>query len=340
MIAVLGFEILYPAGWLAWLLLVPVVLSALYAVRARRQAAESVADARRWSQVWPQHHQVGRLIRQALSGAALLLLGLALLGPSRGHSVRDLPRRGLDLVVCVDASRSMLVDDMGRTRLEEARRQIAAMLQGLRGDRVALITFAGDARRVVPLTRDHVTFTWFLDRIGPDLHPKGGTNLAAAVDTALEMFDGRTGNHEAIVLITDGEDHSGEALDAAARARKRKIRVDVLGMGSEGGGKVPARDGGWVQDANGVDVVSRLDASTLRTLARETGGGYAAAEGSTLNLERLFLAGTAQLEGRTYESGKQRVPHDRFQWPLFLAVILLVLRTPFRERRRLSEVRR
>ncbi len=336
----LGFEFQNLPWMLGWLLVVPVALGALFAVRARRLATARIADAGRSQVLWPAFDARGRWIRWGLSAGALAMLCLAIIGPSRGHSLRDVPRRGLDLVFCVDASRSMLVEDMGRSRLDEARRQIAALLQNLEGDRVGLITFAGDARLVVPLTRDQLTFQWFLERMGPDDHPKGGTDLAAAIDAALEVFDGRTGNHEAIVLITDGEDHSGRAVEAAAHAKAAGIRVDVLGMGSEGGGKIMGRDGDWIQDADGNDVVSRLETATLERLAKSTQGHFAAAAGSVLNLERLYHASTAHMEGRTYDSGMQRVPHDRFQWPLFVAVLLLFLRTPFRDRRRVMEATR
>lgn len=324
MIAVLGFELLR-TGDLAWLLLTPVVWLFLRA-GARRSAREvrALADEIRLSTLFGGRQVNAAGLRRLLSVAAVLFLALAAAGPIRGFTLREVDRKGLDLVVCLDASKSMLVTDLGKSRLEESKRQLKALFPRLRGDRVALISFSGEARRIAPLTRDLETLGWFLDGVDPSDHALGGTDLAAALEEALALFDGRTGSHEAIVLITDGEDHGGRALEVAQQASRQGIAVHVLGTGTALGGKVPEAEGGWVLGPDGEEVVSRLDSTTLEAIARVSGGGYRSTEGSVFALERLYDSTVAQMEGRSYERGMERIPHDRFQWPLVLAVACML----------------
>ena len=333
LLALLGFELLRPVD-LAWLLIVPAV--AVLGVRGLR-----LSDAEARAMVAPSRLErfFGGLVpgatrlRLGLAVAGLALLALAVTGPVRGFTLREVERKGLDLIVALDASKSMLVPDLGRTRLEEAKRQVKALFPRLQGDRVALISFSGEARRIAPLTRDHTTLGWFLDGVDPGDHALGGTDLAAALQEALDLFDGRSGSHEAIVLITDGEDHGGRGLELAEEASRRGIAVHVLGVGTELGGKIPRPDGGWVVGPDGAEVVSRLVPDTLEAIARVSGGRYRGTEGSVLALERLYEESIGTMEGRTYDRGLERIPHDRFQWPLVLGLVCLITSLALRAHR-------
>ena len=337
LLALLGFELLRPID-LVWLLLVPVL--ALLGVRALRRSEE---EAR--AMVAPERLErfFGGLVpgatrlRLVLGSAGVALLALAVTGPVRGFTLREVERKGLDLIVCLDASKSMLVPDLGRTRLEEAKRQVKALFPRLQGDRIALISFSGEARRIAPLTRDHTTLGWFLDGVDPGDHALGGTDLAAALQEALDLFDGRSGSHEAVVLITDGEDHGGRGLELAEEASRQGIAVHVLGVGTELGGKIPQPDGGWVVGPDGQEVVSRLVPDTLEAIARVSGGRYRGTEGSVLALERLYDEAIGTMEGRTYDRGLERIPHDRFQWPLVLGLACMITSLALRGRRPLVE---
>ena len=189
LLALLGFELLRPVD-LAWLLIVPAV--AVLGVRGLR-----LSDAEARAMVAPSRLErfFGGLVpgatrlRLGLAVAGLAMLGLAVTGPVRGFTLREVERKGLDLIVALDASKSMLVPDLGRTRLEEAKRQVKALFPRLQGDRVALISFSGEARRIAPLTRDHTTLGWFLDGVDPGDHALGGTDLAAALQEALDLFE-------------------------------------------------------------------------------------------------------------------------------------------------------
>jgi Ca-activated chloride channel family protein len=239
--------------------------------------------------------------------------------------------------VCLDTSRSMLAQDLRPSRLERAKREVVGLLDLLRGDRVALVAFSGDARDVAPLTRDKGTLAGLLAHVSPDDNREGGTDLAAAIEHALALFDGRTGAHEAIVLLTDGEDLAGEGAKQAEEARKRGIRIFVVGVGTEAGGKIPVMEGGkaaFLRDPDGNEVVTKLERASLERLARSTGGEFLSAEQSPTPLEDLYRARVARIEGREIESGERRVPYDRYQWPLALGLLCLLAELGLGDRRR------
>lgn len=333
-LAVLGFELLRP-GLAPLLVAAPALaLLALWSLGARRRARRLLCDARHEPTLLAGFSANRACARVALAVGALVLLVAALLGPVRGYTLREVERKGLDIVVCIDTSRSMLVRDLDPevSRLEKARQQIRLLLERLDGDRVALVAFSGDARDVSPLTRDLNTVRWFLPALTPEDNRRGGTDVGLAIEHALELFDGRTGAHEAIVLLTDGEDLEGRGVEAAELAAERGIRVYVVGMGTPEGGKIPDERRGYVKDESGREVVSVLGAAALRAVADVTGGAYVSAR-TPLALERIYDSYVSQLEGRTYHRGKERIPHDRYQWPLVLALLCMVGEVALREQR-------
>ncbi len=335
MIALLGFELTRADMGLA-LLLGPLVLSVgLWAASSNRKTLRRLVSQRLEPGLLRGYRSGRPRLRVLLGSVAVLAMGLALLGPVRGFTLEEVQRKGVDIVLCVDTSRSMLVRDLDPevSRLELARRQIKLLFDRLGGDRAALVAFAGDAREVAPLTRDTQALEWFLRTLGPEDNRKGGTDLGVALEHALGLFDGRSGAHEAIVLLTDGEDLEGKGLEVAVQAAEQGIRVYVVGMASEAGGKIPDGTSGFVKDATGAEVVSKLDSSTLEAIADATGGVYVNARNS-LALERIHGAYISNLEGRAYQQGKQKIPHDRFQWPLAVALGCMLVELSLRDRRK------
>jgi Ca-activated chloride channel family protein len=247
-------------------------------------------------------------------------------------------RRGLDLVVCIDTSRSMLVRDVRPDRLTRAKREVAGLIERMHGDRIALVAFAGESRDISPLTHDRTTLRALLERVDTAENTKGGTDLGAALSHALQLFDGRSGAHEAIVVVTDGEDLEGKGLEQAKLAAERGIRIYVVGMATEAGGKIPqaGADGreSFVKDEDGREVVSSLSDGTLREIAKAADGEYLAATQSAVPLEELYLQRINRLEGRELEGGIEYVPHDRYQWFGAVALAAMVLEGALRERRK------
>jgi Ca-activated chloride channel family protein len=335
---VIDFELLRPSlAW--WSLLAPLLgLITWWGLQRSR------ADLARWVVPTRQGRflsgvSFNRLLTRAWIGAlGLAFLALAAAGPLRGFTWRAVLRKGLDIVVCLDTSRSMLAQDLRPSRLERAKREVKGLLDLVRGDRIALVGFSGDARDVAPLTRDKATLENLLTFVTTEDNQMGGTNLAAAIEHGLSLFDGRSGSHEALVLLTDGEDLSGEGAALAEEARKRNIRVYVVGIGTEAGGKIPivGSDGKetFLRDEEGNEVVTRLDRPSLEALATSTGGAYLSASESPTPLEDLYRARISRLEGRESEGGERRVPYDRYQWPLALGLICLTLELGWGARRR------
>jgi Ca-activated chloride channel family protein len=334
---VIGFDLLRPQYLWVPLLFALVLVVGAVGLRRRRADLRRLVGARQLARFAPHASSARPALRLALACAGLLLAGFSLLGPVRGYTTRATVRRGLDIVLCIDTSRSMLAQDLQPDRLERAKREVRGLVDRLRGDRCALIAFSGDSREVAPLTHDRATLNALLDQISPDDNQRGGTDLAAAMQHALDLFDGRTGAHEAICLLTDGEDLEGRAAELAETAQERGIRVFVVGVGTEAGGKIPVvgADGrqGFLRGPDGEEVVTRLAGTSLQAIAEATGGAYLSVEMSPTPLEELYEARIATLEGREHETADRRVPHDRFQWSLALAVLCMLSEAGLRERR-------
>lgn len=333
-----GFEFLRPQAALFALVALLLLAVGLWGLARRRRERARLVAPRRQARFFEGFSEGRARVRIVLASAAAFFTALALSGPVRGWTVREVQRKGLDLVVCIDTSRSMLVRDLRPDRLDRARREVAGLLERLRGDRVALIAFAGDAREVAPLTHDRTTLRQLLETLSPEDNEQGGTDLGAALERALGLFDGRSGAHEAIVLLTDGEDLEGHGLEVARTAAERGIRVFVVGMGTPEGGKIPVLrpDGreGFLTDGEGREVISALDGESLAELAAATGGEYLSTAQSVTPLEELYEKRVTRLEGVELGSGEEWVPHDRYQWALALAAACMLGELGLRERSR------
>ena len=328
-----GVEILYPRA--AWaLVLAPLMLAiVLWGLRRRTRDRDALVAPRLQRKFFSGFSSHRAIARAVLASVAFLLIGLALIGPVSGFTLREVQRRGLDLVVCLDTSRSMLAQDLKPDRLDRARREIKGLLEHLQGDRAALLAFSGDVRDVAPLTHDRKTLEAFVDSMTPEDNLRGGTDIGGVLEHALELFDGRTGAHEAIVLLTDGEDLEGHGTEVAKKAHERNIKIYVVGMATAEGGKIPDGARGFVRDEEGREVVSKLGRASLTSIADESGGAFIAADASPTPLEELYDKRISQLEGRELFAGKERIPHDRYQWPLALAAGCMLIEASLRERR-------
>ena len=271
-------------------------------------------------------YQRGKALLRFLAG---IFLALSLAGPRWGSLFQEIHRRGIDVVIAVDVSASMLAEDVKPNRLTQAKRELTLLIDGLEGDRVGLVAFAGAAFLQCPLTLDYGAARTLLDLIGPDLIPRPGTDLAAALRQALDAFPRGLHQYKAIVLLTDGEDHSG-ALDAAvSRAAEEGVRIFPVGFGSPQGEIIPLRDesgnlSGYKKDKNGQTVLSKMDEKALRDMAEKTGGTYFPASRGEIEVPRLLTA-FRQMEKRSLESRVYGQLENRYRWPLWLAIGLLLL---------------
>jgi Ca-activated chloride channel family protein len=316
------------------LLLVPAVAAfCVWALRERERALAAFVEAPLLPVVVPELDRRRRRIRAGLATAAVATIVLALAGPKWGFHWEEVRRQGIDLVVAIDTSRSMLATDVTPNRLARAKLAVEDLLAELRGDRVGLVAFAGTAFVQCPLTLDRNAFRESLDAVEVGLIPRGGTNLTAALDTGLAAFEGRQANHQALVLITDGEDHEGTLEQAIARAVERGIRVFTVGIGTSDGELIPLEGGAYLKDRKGQVVKSRLGEETLKKIALDTGGVYLHAAGADLGLSGLYRDHIATMEKRELASTLERRYEQRYRLPLALGAALLVAEALVGERR-------
>ena len=295
--------------------------------RKKRRAMERLADPELLSRLCVRPSP-GRIFLKSvflLTGLGLMIFALA--GPRWGSHYEEVSRKGVDIMVTVDVSPSMMVSDIKPNRLERARREILDFLRVAR-DRVGLVPFSGAAFVQCPLTLDYGALRMFIGEMGPDLIPVPGTDLGAAIDTALSAFDFTSETDRVILLITDGEDNENRGVTAARRAAEKGVRIFVFGMGDPAGGPVPATDGkgGFKKDRTGRMVLSKLNEEGLRRIADITGGTYVRSVAGDLDLDVLYFEGIrSETTARTLKSGKIRVSEERFSLFLLAAFLFLFL---------------
>ena len=319
---------------LATLALVPAVVAFLWwSLRRRRQALAAFVAAGLQSAVAPDVDPRRRTVRFALLTLAVLAIAVALAGPMWGFRWQQVQREGIDLIVAIDTSRSMLATDVKPNRLARAKLAVQDLLAQLSGDRIGLVAFAGSAFLQCPLTLDYGAFSQSLEAIEAGIIPKGGTDLAAAVDAGLAGFEGRQAEHQALVIITDGERTEGDVDEAVTKATERGVKVYTVGIGTAEGELIPLEQGGFVKDRKGQVVKSRLDETTLQKIATDTGGAYLHATDTKFGLTELYRDYIATMEKRELASTLERRFEHRFQWPLLVAFLLLLVEPIVGERR-------
>lgn len=287
-----------------------------------------------------------RSIRKRNAKLLLILLAvffivIALARPQWGTRIEEVHRKGLDIVIALDTSLSMMTDDIKPSRLVRARAEVASMLDRLKGDRVALVAFSGTAFLHCPLTHDHGAVKMFLDLMEPGIIPLPGTNLSEAIRVAADAFEDESLKYKVIILITDGEDHEGGAIEAAKEAAEKGIRIYTIGVGSTEGEliRIPDGKGGYTvkRDNQGEPVLSRLDVSTLQRIAAQSDGKFKQSTKRQIELDDIFSE-IAELERRELMSKKYTQYEDRYYVFLLLALICLVVEFFLTERKRVEEV--
>lgn len=329
-------EVFARPGAIPLLLLAPFLWIALGLLdRARARRLEQAAGPRARA-LTPDLSPARRRARRALAAAGLALALLAVLQPLWGEGGPPAMTPGIDLVVCLDVSRSMLARDVPPSRLQRARQELLALARRARGDRLALVAFAGEARLIVPLTQDLESFAELAAGADPLSVRRGGTDLGAALDAALQAFPVERRAPEAVVLVTDGEDLAGRGRQAAERCRERGLPVHCVGFGSPIGSKIAlaGEDGeSYLKDRSGREVVSALDASGLRAIAAATGGELMDGGARPLSLVGLYERHVLPRARRTTVTGPGRERQNRYQWPLLAALLLWLAELGLGERR-------
>jgi Ca-activated chloride channel family protein len=278
-----------------------------------------------------------RALRRTLLCAGVALAFVAVMGPVWGGDADAAELRGPDVVVCLDVSRSMLARDVAPSRLEAAKRGIRSLAGRARGARLALVAFAGDARLVAPLTADMKSFADLAETADPFVVGRGGSDVGAALDAALDALKDSPPGRGAVLLVTDGEDLGGRGLRAAERCRAREVGVSCVGLGSSLGSKIVVdspKGETFLSDRAGAAVVSTMDAGGLRRIADATGGAFVDGSNRPDALAEIYEARVVPATRRSAESEERRRRGSRFQAPLFAAFALWIVDLCLGDRRR------
>ena len=266
-----------------------------------------------------------------------LFILLALARPQWGYEWRETKGRGIDLLIALDTSRSMLAEDVKPNRLDRAKLAILDLLDQLEGDRVGLVAFAGTAFLQCPLTLDYDAYRQTLASIDTEAIPKGGSDIASAIAEAQASF-AEDDNYKILVLITDGEDLEAGGIAQARLAAEEGVKIFTVGVGSAKGDLIPIdsdtgeRD--YLRDDYGNPVKTSLDESTLIAIATATGSFYVPLGNTGQGLEEVYQRGLQSLPKLEREARLQRIPTERFQWPLGAALLLLWIESIIGTRRK------
>ena len=274
--------------------------------------------------------------RVALLVAAVTLLVLVLARPQIGFSWEEARSRGLDIVIAIDTSRSMLATDVAPNRLRRAQLAALDLKRVARTDRLGLVAFAGSAFLQCPLTLDDEAFRQSVEALDVNIIPQGGTAIAEAILAAKGAFKEGNDNHKVVVLFTDGEDHDGNGVEVAKQAAKDGLTIFTVGVGTPGGELLRTVDvqgrTEFIKDPDGNAVKSRLNEDLLRDIARETGGYFMLLSGAKA-MDLLYENRLAPLPKGDLASQRIKRPHERYQWLLGLVLLLLVIEMLFPERK-------
>lgn len=314
--------------WFLALVLVLAVIVIRYVTQVQaRDRINHLVAGRLKDQLLGSVHQARREVKFWLFIIGILALIVALARPQKGFQEVSTTRKGLDVIFALDTSRSMLAEDIQPNRLDRAKFAILDLMEILEGDRIGLVGFAGDAFLQCPLTTDYAAFSRILDEADTELLPTGGTNIAAAIKTALKGFTKSESDNRALVLITDGEELDAEAVPQAREAYEEQgVRIFTLGFGTPEGTQIEVTIDGrktTVTDPDGQPVISRLQEMLLKDIADTAGGLYQRFEGRR-TLQQLVTQGFATMTREDIDTREQRQPIEHYQWPLGFALLFLI----------------
>ncbi|MCU0359102.1 MAG: VWA domain-containing protein [Bacteroidia bacterium] len=301
----------------------------------RKKKLKLLGDERLVKELSPYSNLRKRISKHFLFILAISSLILAMCNLQTGSKMTEVKREGAELMVCLDVSNSMLAQDLSPNRLTRAKYALEKMIDQLDGDQLGLVIFAGEAYVQLPITSDYNAAKMFLESIGPGMVPVQGTDLAEAIGKATESFNKEQGENKAIILITDGENHESDALEAAANAAAEGIMINTIGIGSENGVPIPYTQNGTIKgyrkDKDGNTVITKLNSAVLKEIAAKGNGVYVQASQADLGLEAV-LDKINELEKTKMDSKMYTDYEDQYQWFIGLCLLFLVLEFLISER--------
>lgn len=310
--------------YLYFLLIIPfLVVFYIYTNYRRRKKLRQYGDPELMAHLMPNVSKYRPDVKFWLVTAALVMVIFMLARPQFGSKMETVKRQGVETVVALDISNSMLAQDVTPSRLEKSKKLVSRLVETFNNDKVAMIVFAGEAFTQLPITSDYISAKMFLETISPSLITTQGTDIRGAIDLAMKSFTPNEGVGRAIVLITDGENHEGGAVEAAQQAAEKGVRVFVLGVGSPDGSPIPVEGtNDFRRDKDGNVVVTKLNEQMCQEIAKAGNGMYVRVD-NTNNAERALNAEINKLAKADVETQVYTEFDEQFDVLAWLALILL-----------------
>lgn len=310
-----------------WLITIPVFVIAYIIITKRKQRQlMEFGDPELMAQLMPDASKSRPIVKFALLIVALTLLIVAAARPQYGQQEKTVKRQGIEVMVALDISNSMLAEDVAPNRLDRAKQMLSKMIDNMVDDKVGLVVFAGEAFTQLPITCDYVSAKMFLHTISPKLIPTQGTAIGAALQTAIRSFGSQESDAgRAIILITDGENHEDDAIAAAKQAQELGIQVFVIGIGKPEGSPIPVPGtNDYIKDRSGQVVVSRLNEEMCQEIAQAGKGAYVRCDNTNTAMralqQELDRIATTDLETTVYADY-----NEQYQSFVLIALLLLVI---------------
>ena len=320
-----------------YLLLVLPVLIVIFIINGirRKRAVRRLGNTETISTLMPEMSGVRPLVKFIIQLIVFTACIIVLARPQFGSKIEDVKKEGVEVIIALDVSNSMLAEDIQPDRLERAKQAISRLVDNLQNDRIGLIVFAGDAYTQLPVTTDYVSAKMFLSTIAPDMVPKQGTAIGAAIDLGIRSFSPGEGKSKAIVVITDGENHEDDPLASASNAAEAGVIIHSIGIGSIDGVPIPLSSGvrkEYLKDPEGNTVITKLNEDILKRIAVLTGGTYVRANNTNIGLDEIFNE-IRKLKTQELESTVYTEYNDQFQVFAAIALFLLIVEFIIMERK-------
>ena len=320
-----------------WIVLA-LALFLVWAFKKRKRLMRRFAEAELLDEIAASVNFKRQAIKSALIVAVLAFSVLALMRPQWGFQWQEVKRKGLDILIAIDTSKSMLANDVKPNRLERSKLAIKDLVRKLKGDRIGLIAFSGTAFLQCPLTIDYNGFLLALNDLSVNTIPRGGTSISSAIKMALKSYEGGSKGEKVLIIITDGEDHEGDSVKLAREAAKKGVKIFCIGIGTAQGELIQLVDESgkrsFLKDKQGNVVKSRLNERILGEIALATGGAYVRSRGAEFGLELIYEQKLSGMEKKEIKAQMAKRYYQRFQLPLALALILLVIEPLINDKKR------
>ncbi len=317
--------------------MIPVIILLFIGLQIwKRSVQKKFANSSLLKRLSPNQSLFKSVLKVFVLCAAFACLSIALVNPKIGTKLETVRSEGVDIVFAVDVSKSMLAEDIAPNRLEKSKQLVTQIVNSLVSDRVGIIAYAGKAFPQLPITTDYASAKMFLQNMNTDMLSSQGTAISEAIQLSKTYFDNEDQTNRVLVIISDGEDHDGEALNVAEEAAEQGIKILTVGVGDLKGGPIPIKRNGVIlnykKDNNGETVITRLDETTLKDIASEANGVYINGR-NTADVVSAIKGELDKMDKQEFESKQIADFKDQFQWFLGIGILLLFIDIFFLERK-------